>query len=45
MLQMRIGEFLLFDSSRRGCVTDLSTVHVELGQAVDVICEYLEVYV
>ena len=48
MLQMRIGELLLFElrqlASRRDCVTDLSTVHIMLGQVVDVICEIFVVY-
>ena len=49
MLQMRVGEFLLFElrqpASRRDCITDLSTVHIMLGQVVDVICEIFEVYI
>ena len=49
MLQMRVGEFLLFElrqlASRGDCITDLSTVHIMLGQVVDVICEIIEVYI
>ena len=45
MLQMGIGELLLFDLSRRDYVTDLSTIYPLLGQVVDVICESFEVYI